>query len=102
VRTLGINLGKLKFWQTRLATYVAMVNFVMIFYLYIIEAPLGLLWYHWVLIIVVGVVGTIIFDTVLVLPGSLEYQFIKNPEWRKLKAEIQTIKEQQEKILKRL
>ena len=99
---LGVNLGKLKFWQTRLATYVAMINFAMIFYLYIIEAPFGLDWYHWVLIISVGVVGTVIFDTVFVLPGSLEYQFIKNPEWMKLRKEIQTIKEQQEKILKRI
>ena len=76
-------LGKLKVWQTRLATYVAMINFLMIFYLYIIESPLNLGWYVWLSIILILVVGLILFDTLLVLPASQEYMFLKNPEWVK-------------------
>lgn len=42
LKKASIMAGKLKVWQMRLASYIAIVNFVMIFYLYIIESPMGL------------------------------------------------------------
>jgi len=95
-------LGKVKFWQTRLAGYIAMVNFVMVFYLYILESPLGLEWYHWLVVIVGGVIFLVLFDTLYVLPGSLSYQFIKNPEWNKHMKLIEEIKENQKIIIEQM
>lgn len=86
--------GKLKVWQQRLATYVSMMNFVMIFYLYIIESPLGLSWFHWLLIILVGVIVLVFFDTCFVMPHALGYTFLKNPEFIQLKGDVKYIKKE--------
>lgn len=89
-------LGKLKIWQQRLASYVGIVNFVMIFYLYIIEAPMGLLWYHWAVIIFVGASSLMFIDVKFIMPNSLVYSFQKNAEFQEIKRDIKEIK----KILK--
>ena len=77
--------GKLKVWQQRLATYISMVNFAMLFYLYIIESPMGLRWYHWFVIITVGVLIIVYIDARFIFPSSLAYTFEKNPEFTSLR-----------------
>lgn len=80
----NIDLGKLKMWQTRLATYISMVNFAMIFYLFIAENK-WFEWYIWTFIIMLSVLVIVVFDTVNVMPKQLRYSFLKNPEWLKMK-----------------
>jgi len=80
----NLNLGKLKTWQARLITYTGMVQFLMIFYLFIMENT-WFEWYIWLFLMTAIIVFTVIFDTLFVLPGQLEYNFIKNPEWIKHK-----------------
>ena len=84
-------LGKLKVWQTRLATYVSMVNFIMIFYLYIIESPLGLKWFHWLLIICVVVFFVMLVDVLVILPSSQNYLFDKNPGLVRLEGKVDSV-----------
>lgn len=79
-------------WQQRLSTYVAMINFVMVFYLYIIESPLGLEWYHWLIMISVGVSLIVFIDTLYIMPHSYSYTFEKNPEFQELKQDVKEIK----------
>ena len=73
-------MGRVKVWQQRLASYVSMVSFGMVFYLYIIESPMGLQWYHWLTIVITGILAIVYIDTVFIYPASLEYTFKKNPE----------------------
>lgn len=84
-------LGKAKVWQMRLASYVAMINFVMIFYLYIIESPLGFPWYTW-LVVILGVVSVVVFvDTALILPASQNYLWDKTPQWREFYSQWKSV-----------
>jgi len=85
VKKASILAGKVKVWQSRLATYISMVNFAMIFYLYIIETPMGLKWWHWLLIIVITTLVTVYVDTKFIFPTSQAYTFNKNPEMMRLK-----------------
>ncbi len=101
-RKYGDIAGKLKVWQQRLASYVSMVNFAMIFYLYIIESPMGLQWYHWIMIIVIGVVSIVFIDVRYVLPNTLKYNFNKNPEMIQLKNQLGEIRKETNEIKKML
>ena len=94
-RSVSKTLGILKVWQNRLASYISIINFVMIFYLYIIESPLGFQWYHWAILIVVGVTTIIFIDAKFIMPQSFGYTFSKNPGMQKLKKQA---KENSEKL----
>jgi len=72
-------LGMVKVWQQRLTTYISLINFFMIFYLYIVESPMGLEWYHWLLIISVSVSFILYFDIKYIFPNTQLYTFKKNP-----------------------
>jgi len=98
LESFSVFAGKAKVWQTRLSSYISLINFVMIFYLYIIENPLGLSWFYWFILMFVGVVGLIVFDTIFVMPYSLGYTFSKNPEFMELKNDVKEIKKEIEKI----
>lgn len=77
-------LGRLKQWQVRLASYVSIIQFVMIFYLFIVENK-WFDWYIWVILITTGVISIISFDAKLVMPSQLGYAFEVNTEWKKHK-----------------
>ena len=94
--------GKLKVWQSRLATYISMVNFAMIFYLYIIQSPMGMEWYHWLIIIVGGTLSIVFIDTKFIMPAALEYGFEKNPQMVKLKRQVEENSEKLDLILTNL
>ena len=82
-------IARLQTWWTRLASYVSMVNFTMIFYLYILESPMGLQWYHW-FILVASLFSVIIFvDVKYIFPGTLQYIFNKSPPMVKLKDAVE-------------
>jgi len=101
-RKYGDIAGKLKVWQQRLASYVSMVNFAMIFYLYIIESPMGLLWYHWVMVVIIGIVSIVFVDVRYILPNTLKYNFNKNPRMNEMKREIEEIRRDTAEIKKML
>jgi len=83
-RSVSKALGILKVWQSRIASYISIINFIMIFYLYIIESPMGFQWYHWAILIVVGVTTIIFIDVKFIMPQSFGYTFSKNPGMQKL------------------
>ena len=95
-------IGKVKVWQTRLSGYISLINFVMIFYLYIIESPMGLEWYHWAIIIAIGIITIVFFDTKFIMPQSFGYTFSKNPGMQKLKKQSQQNSEKLDLILTHL
>ena len=85
-------LGEIKMWQSRLATYVSMINFILLFYLFITENK-WFEWYIWFFVITSVVLFIVIFDTIKVMPDQLGYGFRKNPEWLKHKRNQKRIME---------
>jgi len=66
-------------YLNRLQTYVAMVNFMMILYLYITESPVGVEWYWWIILMMCIFPIVVIFDIKLVYPGMLRYNLKESP-----------------------
>lgn len=91
--------GKLKVWQNRLASYISVVNFVMIFYLYILENPLGLEWWEWAIVIVGSIVSIIFIDIKFIMPSAQSYTFDKNPPMVSLKKKVEKNSERLDEIL---
>ena len=75
-----VTLGKIKMWQQRLSTYVALINFVMIFYLFITENK-WVPWYVWVFMLGFLTFSLVLVDTLYIMPDQLAYSSRKNPEW---------------------
>lgn len=98
---LSKHAARLQVWQQRLSTYVSMINFAMLFYLYIIESPMGLEWYHWISIIAVLVLTIIFIDTKYILPGALEYKFKKNPGMNNILERIDNLEKKIDLVLKK-
>ena len=84
-------LGRIQVWQSRLAQYVSMINFMMILFLYLIEKPFGLLWYHWVFIIGLAVVSILAIDIRIIFPESQNYIYDKNPGFVRLEKKCDLI-----------
>jgi len=95
---LSRKLGQIKVWQQRLSTYMSMINFFMIFYLYIIESPMGLPWYLWAFVISSSIVIVVYVDTAYIMPHSFAYQFEKNLEWIEMKNEIKLLRKELKEI----
>lgn len=96
--SIGKHLGKVKIWQQRLATYVSMINFAMIFYLYIIESPMGFQWYHWLIMIFAGVILVVFVDTMYIMPHAYSYTFEKNSEFQEVKMDVKAINKKLDEI----
>ena len=79
---MKIDLGKLKTWQSRIATYTGLIQFIMIFYLFIIENK-WLEWYYWLLFFTVITTVIMWVDIVVIYPQQLAYNRVKDPEWMK-------------------
>jgi len=86
--------GKLKAWQQRLSSYVSMISFIMVFYLYIIKSPMGLEWYHWLVIIGVGISFLLFVDIRYIFPSMQKYQGLKHPILMEMYDDIKKIKQQ--------
>jgi len=87
------HLGKYKVWMNRIQTYTGPLNFIMILYLYIINEPLGVVWWIWVMVLVVVLVSVLSVDMLFVFPGELSYTTLKNPEMMKIKENTERILE---------
>jgi len=102
MRKISETVGKVKVWQQRLASYISLINFVMLFYLYILESPLGLQWYHWTILIVVIITFVVYIDTKYIMPQAFGYTFDKNPGQQYLKKKGKENSEKLDMILKHL
>lgn len=80
--------GKAKLWQSRLGGYLSIINFCMLFFLYIIESPMNLEWYQWLIIIITGLSVVIYVDMKYILPSEATYSSLKNPFLVDMKKEI--------------
>lgn len=78
-------------YLNRLQTYTAMINFIMILYLYIIESPVGIVWYYWVVLMAVICPLIVLIDVKLVYPGTLIYAYDKNPGFKRLEKKVDEI-----------
>lgn len=93
-----INLGAVKTWQARLTTYTGLIQFVMIFYLFIVEND-WFSWYAWILLITFGVTAIMWYDIIYIFPQQLAYGRIKDPEWNRFVRNQKRIMENQRHIM---
>ena len=93
--------GVLKMWQMRLATYISMIQFIMVFYLFIAENT-WMEWYYWFVLVTFICCSIIFFDVKFVFPGTLDYTFKKNPKMMDLKKQVSKNSQKLDLILKHL
>lgn len=98
LKNIGAKLGIMKAWTARIQTYLGLINFVMILYLYVIQEPLGLKWYYWIILLIPALSLILWLDLKVIFPVSQEYIYRKNPEWMKLREEINKLRVSIEKI----
>jgi len=85
--TTNLLLGKLKIWQQQLATYVQMLSFLMLFYIFIGDNA-WLPWYLWLLVFTVGLSVLLWFHIKFIMPQSFQYMWEKNPAFKRLEKKI--------------
>ena len=78
-------------YLNRLQTYVAMVNFMMILYLYVTQSPMSIDWYWWIVIMCGIFPVVVVLDIKLIYPGMLKYAFDKNPGFQRLEKKIDRV-----------
>jgi len=87
---LGYFVGKIKTWLQRLQTYMSIINFILLFYLFIQENK----WfqcYEWLIIIVVTCSVVLYVDVRHVMGNALGYQWDKNNAFKRLERKIDAI-----------
>ena len=88
------NLGTIKVVLERLASYISIINFCMILYMYTIKEPLGISWFYWFIIIIAIIPIIIVIDWKIIFPAALSITFgKKNKEFIEMKNDIKEIKE---------
>ena len=102
MKKISETIGKIKVWQQRLSSNISVINFIMLFYLYITESPLGWEWYHWMLLIVVSITLVVYIDTKFIMPQAFGYTFKKNPGQQYLKKKVKENSEKLDLIIKHL
>lgn len=91
---LGGFVGKIKIWTQRLQTYVSLINFFMIFYIFIGDNQ-WFDWYEWLIIIVVVSSVVLFVDVRFIMPNSLGYQWDKNKSFVRLEKKVDRLLEEQ-------
>jgi len=87
---LGLFIGKMKIWQQRIQTYIGIINFLMLFYVFIQDNK-WFNWYEWIIIIII-VCSTILYiDIKYVMPNALGYQWDKNKSFKRLERKIDVL-----------
>ena len=92
---VGYFVGKIKTWLQRLQTYMSIINFILLFYLFIQENT-WFHWYEWLIIIVVVCAVTLFVDIRHVMGNALGYQWDKNKSFKRLERKVDTILRQLE------
>ena len=86
------NFGKYKMWITRLTSYLAPLNFIMLIYLsLILEEPFGIKKELWIVILCIVIPSILWFDVKYVFPQAQDYAISKTPEWMRMLEQIERI-----------
>ena len=96
------DLGRYRVWISNQQTYLGMLNFAMILYLYISQDPMGIVWWKWAALIVCMLPLLGAFDIKFIFPSAQKYGFKKNPELVELKEEVKKSTEYLKKIMEKL
>ena len=88
-RVHALKLGRYKVWQARIQSYLGIMSFVMVFYLYTLQLPLGLPWYVWIIMMGLLIPNLLLMDMTFVWPSEMEYGFKKNPRMLALEKNVQ-------------
>ena len=91
-----ISLGKIKAMQIRAVGYLSIINFIMIFYLYIVSEPLGLKWYYWAVIIFSAIICVLYVDDHFLLSQESGYLWDKIPGAKETQENVRWIRERLE------
>lgn len=86
-------ISQAKVWVSRIQTYLALFNFTMIMYLYIIEEPLGIQYHYWFVIISLGIVSVLFIDIKYIFSSELHYKFSVNPGMQEILERLERIEE---------
>lgn len=92
-------LGKFRIWITRVGGYLSPINFLLILYSFAKNEPLGVNFWYWIIISILGVGTLLAFDTIVIYPSELHYSYIKNPGMQSLEKKVNVIMDNQNKIL---
>jgi hypothetical protein len=94
--------GAVKVMQQRLSSYVSLVNFLLLFYLFIIENPFGYDWYYWAVFLLFVNLSLVIIDTKLIMPSAFHYTFVKNPGLVELDNQVKENSKKLDKIMEEI
>ena len=93
---MKIRIGKLKVMQIRASSYLSILNFVMIFYLYVKSEPLGIRWFFWAVIIFFCVFVVLYIDDRFLLSQESGYLWDKIPGAKETQENVRWIRERLE------
>lgn len=79
--------------QVRISSYLALINFLMVLYLYVIKDPMGLPWYSWILIITSVICLVMFLDNRLLLASETYYLNSKNPQINEILTRLDNVEE---------
>lgn len=93
---ISLMLGKAKTWMTRLQTYIGLVNFFLLFFVFIQENK-WFTWYEWLIILCVVLSSVLYTDIRFIMPNALGYQWTKNKSFVRLEKKVDKLLEMIEK-----
>ena len=96
------NVGRFRIWIIRVGSYLSPINFLLILYGFAKNEPLGVNFWLWMMVCIIGVFGLLIFDTIVMFPSELHYSYMKNPGMRNLEHKINIIIENQNDLKNKL
>lgn len=86
-------IGTIRTIADRVQSYIGMVNFAMILYLFIVTSPMGVEPMVWVGLLILFLPIIAIIDWVIIYPVMLDINFgKKNKEFQEIKKDIKLIK----------
>ena len=90
--SMSVILGKGKTWLTRLQTYIGLVNFFLLFFVFIQDNK-WFEWYEWLIILVVLLSSLLYVDIRWIMPNALGYQWTKNKSFVRLEKKVDMLLE---------
>ena len=96
------NFGKFRIWIIRVGSYLSPINFLLILYSFAKNEPFGVNFWFWMIFCIIGVFALLVFDTLFMFSSELNYSYIKNPGMRALENKVNTIINNQNKIIEEI
>lgn len=86
-----LRIGKYKSILNRLISYLGILNFSMLLYIFVKNQPLGFNWFIWFITVIFLCLGIMIFDIFFVIKAESIYLFKKNPKLVEMNEKLDTI-----------